>query len=184
MKELYSQIHSALKKDLGVTNDFAVPRITKVNLSVGIGSYIRKGGDKNFEQILENITALTGQKPVVTKARMAVSNFKLRIGDPVGVIVTLRGPKMNDFLTRLVGVTLPRIRDFRGISSSGFDGHGNYTLGIKEVTVFPEVNPDNIGRNHGLQITINTTAKDDLSAYKLFKALGFPFKDEPKVKSS
>jgi large subunit ribosomal protein L5 len=182
MKDLYAQIQPALKKELEIKNNHAVPRVTKVNVSVGIGSYIRKGGDKNFEQVIENLTALTGQKPVINKSRMAVSNFKLRVGDPVGVSITLRGKRMNDFLTRLVGVALPRIRDFRGISSSGFDGNGNYTLGIKEVTVFPEVNPDNISRNHGLQITINTTAKDNLSAYKLLKALGFPLKDEPKAK--
>ncbi len=180
MKALYNKILPEVKKDLGTTNDLAAPRITKVNVSARIGSYIRKGGDKNFEQVIENLTALTGQKPVVNKSRMAVSNFKLREGDPVGVSVTLRGKRMYDFLGRLVHVSLPRIRDFRGISVRGFDGHGNYSLGIKEITVFPEVNPDNVSRNHGMQITIGTTAKDNVAAYKLLKALGFPFKDEPK----
>lgn len=184
MKDLYSKIRPELKKELGIKNDLAIPHITKINVSVGIGSYIRKTGEKNFDQVVENLAALTGQKPVVTKARLAVSNFKLKIGDPVGVTVTLRSNRMNDFLTRLVNITLPRIRDFRGISANGFDGHGNYTFGVKEVTVFPEVNPDNISRNHGVQITINTTAKDDMSAYKLLKALGFPFKDEPKQRNT
>ncbi|MBT5016395.1 50S ribosomal protein L5 [Candidatus Peregrinibacteria bacterium] len=179
MKTLYKKVLPNLKTDLGIKNDHATPQITKVNINVGIGSYVRRG-DKNYDQVIENISALTGQKPVVTKSRLAVSNFKLREGDPVGVVVTLRGKRMYEFLTRLVGVALPRIRDFRGISANGFDGHGNYTLGIKEVTVFPEVNPDNVTRNHGLQITISTTAKDNVSAYKLLKNLGFPFKNQPK----
>ncbi len=177
MKDLYQNAVPQLKNDLGLKNTMAVPRVTKVNVNVGIGSYVR-GGDKNFDTIVDNIGALSGQKPVVTKARMAISNFKLRIGDPVGITTTLRGKRMNDFLTRLVGVILPRIRDFRGISVKGFDGKGNYSLGVKEVTVFPEVNPDNVSRNHGVQMTICTSAKNDYEGYKLLKTLGFPFKDE------
>lgn len=177
MKDTYQKVVPELKKGLGLKNSLAVPRVTQIKVNVGIGSYVR-GGDKNFDIIVDNITAFTGQKPVVNKARIAVSNFKLRIGDPVGVSVTIRGTRMYDFLSRFVNVVLPRIRDFRGISVKGFDGHGNYSMGVKEVTVFPEVNPDNVTRNHGVQITIGTTAKDNYEGYKLLKSLGFPFKDE------
>ena len=162
-----------LEKELGLRNRLAIPRVTKVTLNIGIGSYIRSG-DKNFDPIIENLSLLTGQKPITVKARKAISNFKLREGNPVGLTVTLRGQRMYDFLSRLVNVVLPRIRDFRGISAKGFDGNGNYTMGIKEVTVFPEVNPDNINHNHGLQITIVTTAKNDKEGYALLKAMGFP----------
>ncbi|KKR07798.1 MAG: 50S ribosomal protein L5, large subunit ribosomal protein L5 [Candidatus Peregrinibacteria bacterium GW2011_GWE2_39_6] len=158
-------------------SSMANPKISKVTINIGIGSYVQTG-DKNFEPILSNVAALTGQKPVVAKARKAISNFKLRIGMPVGVTVTLRGKRLKDFLSRLINIALPRIRDFRGISVRGFDGKGNYTLGIKEVTVFPEVNPDNINRNHGLQITIQTTAKTNRQGYELLKGMGFPFRDE------
>lgn len=163
-------------------NPMAAPRITKVNVHVGIGSYIQ-AGEKNFDSVLQNITALTGQKPIVTKARKAISNFKLREGMPVGVDVTLRAKRMQDFVSRLVNIILPRIRDFRGISARGFDGNGNYSFGIKEVTVFPEVNPDNISRNHGVQVTISTTAKTNHEGYLLLKGLGFPFRDEVVDKS-
>jgi large subunit ribosomal protein L5 len=178
MKDLYEKtIVEDLKKALNQKNRMAVPKITKVNMNIRIGSLVR-GGDKNYETVIQNATALTGQKPVVTKARKAISNFKLRIGDPVGIANTIRGPRMYDFISRLVNVILPRIRDFRGISVKGFDGQGNYNLGVKEVTVFPEVNPDNISRNHGVQLTINTTAKNDHEGYLLLKGFGFPFKDK------
>ncbi|EKD93783.1 MAG: hypothetical protein ACD_28C00062G0009 [uncultured bacterium] len=170
-----------MKKVATKENPMAIPRITKVSINVGIGSYIQKGGDKNFDPVIENIKRLSGQKPMITKAKKAISNFKLREGMPVGVAVTLRGPRMNDFLTRLVHIVLPRIRDFRGISARGFDGRGTYTLGIKEITVFPEVNPDNVSRNHGVQITISTTAEKNTEGYLLLKGMGFPFRDEPKA---
>ena len=174
MKTVYQKtVVPMLEKELGLRNRLAIPRVTKVTLNIGIGSYIRSG-DKNFDPIIENLSLLTGQKPITVKARKAISNFKLREGNPVGLTVTLRGQRMYDFLSRLVNVVLPRIRDFRGISAKGFDGNGNYTMGIKEVTVFPEVNPDNINHNHGLQITIVTTAKNDKEGYALLKAMGFP----------
>lgn len=172
------QIVESLKKDMGVKNEMALPRLKKATLNVGIGSYVRNNGDKGYDTVTENIGLITGQKPVVTKARMAISNFKLREGQPVGVTVTLRGERMMDLMMRLVHVVLPRIRDFRGISVKGFDGQGNYSLGIKEITVFPEVNPENLSHNHGVQITVNTSAKNDHEGYLLLKALGFPFKEE------
>lgn len=180
LKEAYKNtIAAQLKKDLGIKNANAVPKLEKIIINVGIGSYVRSG-DKNFDPVVENITSLSGQKPVVVNARISVSNFKLREGQPVGVMNTLRGDNMYEMIERLVHVVLPRIRDFRGITVKGFDGKGNYTLGIKEVTVFPEVNPDNISRNHGLQITIVTSATNDYEGYRLLKSLGMPFKDEVK----
>lgn len=167
-----------LKKALECDNVHALPKLMKVSVNVGIGSYIQKGGDKKFENVIENVTLLTGQKPVVTKAKKAISNFKLREGMPVGISVTLRGERMHDFLQKVVHIALPRIRDFRGISVKGFDGKGNYTLGLKEATVFPEVNPENLNRNHGLQIVIHTSANTNKEGYLLLKELGFPFKDE------
>ncbi|MDP2624602.1 MAG: 50S ribosomal protein L5 [Candidatus Peregrinibacteria bacterium] len=180
MKDTYKKtVVATLKKELKQENEMAIPKLTKVTLNVGIGSYVRSG-DKNFDPVIENITMLSGQKPIVKNARLAISNFKLREGNPVGVAVTLRGDRLYDFVNRLVNVVLPRIRDFRGISVKGFDGKGNYTLGIKEITVFPEVNPDSISRNHGMQITIGTSATNNREGYLLLKNLGFPFKDEIK----
>lgn len=179
MKTLYkSKLVDSLKKELGEKNTMAIPKVLKINVNVGIGSYIQ-AGEKNFDAVVGNLTALTGQKPLVTKAKKAISNFKLREGMANGVTVTLRGQRMYDFLERIVHIVLPRIRDFRGISAKGFDGKGNYSFGIKEVTVFPEVNPDNISRNHGLQITIGTTAQSNWAGYLLLKGLGFPFRDQP-----
>lgn len=181
MKTVYQKkVIPVLKQELGIKNRFAVPRIEKITINIGIGSYIRNA-DKNFDPVIENLTMLSGQKPVIVKARKAISNFKLREGNPVGLMVTLRGQRMYDFLSRLVNVILPRIRDFRGISAKGFDGQGNYTMGLKEVTVFPEVNPDSIIKNHGLQITLKTTAKTNLRGYHLLKTMGFPFRDEVKA---
>jgi large subunit ribosomal protein L5 len=181
MKTTYqTTVIDQLKKDLGRDNVMSIPKLTKVNVCVGIGSFMRSG-DKNYDKVVENMELLTGQKAVVTKARIDVSNFKLRKGNPVGVVVTLRGDKMYDFVDRLVNIVLPRIRDFRGISAKGFDGNGNYSLGIKEVNVFPEVNPENMSRNHGLQITIGTSATNNEEGFALLKGLGFPFKDEVKA---
>ena len=180
MKQHYqTNVIDKLKKDLGRDNVMSIPKLTKVNINVGIGSYLRNSGEKGYEEVVENIALLTGQKPVVTNARLAVSNFKLREGQPVGVTVTLRGQIMYDFVNRLVHIVLPRIRDFRGISVKGFDRQGNYSLGIKEVNVFPEVNPESMGRNHGLQITISSTAKNEQEGYSLLKAMGLPFRDQP-----
>lgn len=169
----YKNILPALKKELNVKNVNAVPRLKKVQLNVGLGSFI--AGKKDYSEVIDNIAAISGQKPVVTKARMAISNFKIKQNQPIGVTVTIRGKRMWDFISKFVNVTLPRIRDFRGIPPKGFDGHGNYTLGIKETTVFPEINPDNMERIHGIQVTIVTSAGNDENGHALLKALGFPF---------
>lgn len=172
-EHFYKNILPALQKDLKAKNVWEVPRITKIKLNVGLGSFI--ASKKDYTQVIENLTAIGGQKPVVTKARKAISNFKIRQNQPIGVTVTLRGKRMYDFLAKLVNVTFPRIRDFRGISPKAFDGHGNYTVGVTETTVFPEINPDSIDKIHGLEITIITTAKNDDDGRKLLIALGFPF---------
>ena len=172
------EVSKELMKELGIKNVNAVPKIKKVSINVGIGSYL--AGSKDYSQVMENVTLIAGQKGVLRKARMSVSNFKLREGMPVGISVTLRGKKMDDFLTKLVNIVLPRVRDFRGISSKSFDKQGNYSLGIKEYTVFPEVNPDDVIKIHGLQVTVETTATNQYEGYLLLKKLGFPFKDEMK----
>jgi large subunit ribosomal protein L5 len=181
-ERFFSEIAPALKKELGVSNVWAVPRMSKVIINVGLGSFI--AGKKDYTQVLETLASVSGQKPVVTKARKAISNFKIKEGQPVGVTVTVRGKRMYDFVQKLVNITFPRIRDFRGISPGGFDGKGNYTVGIRENTVFPEVNPDSIEKIHGLEVTIVTTARSDEKGFKLLKALGFPFmaKKEKKEK--
>lgn len=163
-----------LIKTLGVKNPHAVPRLTAVCINVGIGSMVAAG--KDHEDVVKNITAITGQKPVVTHARKAISNFKLKINMPSGVVVTLRGKRMYDFITKLIHVVFPRIRDFRGISKKAFDGQGNYSVGIKEHTAFPEVTTEDVNKIHGMQITIQTDAGDNKKAYELLKAFGFPFK--------
>lgn len=163
-----------LQKTLGLKSHMAVPKVKAVKVNVGIGTYVT--GGKDFEDVVKNITAMTGQKPVVAKSKQAISNFKLKIGMPTGVSVTLRGKRMYDFLSKLVNVIFPKIRDFRGISKRAFDGHGNYSVGITEHTVFPEMNPDDITKTHGLQVTVVTSAKDDKQGYELLKILNFPFK--------
>lgn len=179
MKDLKSQftedIAPKLKEELGLKNVNAVPKVKKISLNIGIGSIIQ-GQGKDFSHIEENLAKMTGQKPVVTKARKAISNFKIRENVPVGLTVTLRGKRMYDFLSKLINITLPRVRDFRGLSPKAFDGNGNYSIGLKEHVVFPEINPDDVLHLHGVQITINTTAKNDDDARTLFKALNFPFK--------
>lgn len=179
LKEQYDkEIAPSLQKDLGITNKHAIPALKMVKLNVGIGSII--AGKKDYSEIVENLAAISGQKPIVTKARKSISNFKLREGMPVGATVTLRGKKMYDFMNKLINVTFPRIRDFRGVSVRGFDGRGNYSIGIKENTVFPEINPDNADKIHGLQVTIVTSATNNEDGYKLLKAMGFPFQAPPK----
>ncbi len=181
LKEQFEKtILLTLQKDLKVGNIWAVPRVKMIQLNVGLGPFI--AAKKDYSQVVENLTAITGQKPVVTLARKSISNFKIRENMPVGVTVTLRGKRMYDFLNKLINITFPRIRDFRGISPKGFDGKGNYTVGITETTVFPEINPDNLDRVHGLQITIVTSAKNNDHGMKLLQAFGFPFQ-KPKKES-
>jgi len=182
LKQQYDKtIAPALQKELGIKNKFAVPALKSVKLNVGLGPFV--AAKKDYSEIIDNIAAITGQRPVVTKARKAISNFKIREDMPVGIAVTLRGKRMYDFVNKLVHITFPRIRDFRGLPIRGFDGTGNYTVGISENTVFPEINPDNVDKIHGLQVTIVTTAKDNDQGYKLLKAIGFPFQ-APKEKTS
>lgn len=163
-----------LMQTFGVKNPHAVPKIKAVKINVGIGSHVVAGKDP--EDIVKNITTITGQKPIVPKSKKAISNFKLKLNMPSGVVATLRGKRMYDFLSKLINVALPRIRDFRGISKKSFDGHGNYSIGIKEHTIFPEIRAEDVSKIHGLQITIQTNAGNNKKALELLKAFGFPFK--------
>ncbi len=169
------EILPELKKTLGLKNKLSVPRVQKVTINVGMGSYIQKH-NKDYSTIVDNVTMISGQKPVLKNAKKAVSNFKVREGMTIGVSVTLRGKRMYDFLNKLTNVVFPRVRDFRGISHKAFDGNGNYSLGFKEHTMFPEISPDDIINLHGLQVNITTSAKTDEEGLALLTALGFPFK--------
>lgn len=175
IKEIYeSKIRFSLKEELGIKNINAVPKITKVVVNMGVGKAI--ADSKKLEEAENALSIITGQMPVRTKARKSIASFKVRTGMPIGVMVTLRGERMYEFIDRLINVALPRVRDFRGISKEAFDQEGNYSLGIREHTVFPEL----IGKDVvpiGLQVNISTTAKNKQEAQALLKALGFPFKD-------
>ena len=164
----------ALKKEFGYTNPMQVPRIEKVVLNVGLGEAVSNA--KLIEVGCTEIGAITGQKPVVTKARKSIASFKLRQGMPIGVTVTLRRDRMYEFLDRLMNIALPRVRDFRGVSSKAFDGKGNYTLGIKEHIIFPEIAIDKIEKVYGMNICVVTSARTDDEARSLLKYLGMPFK--------
>ncbi|MFW6264516.1 MAG: 50S ribosomal protein L5 [Bacillota bacterium] len=154
----------------------AAPKVEKLVINVGLGD--AKEDQKLLETVVEEMAAITGQKPVVTRAKKSVANFKIREGMPIGVKVTLRGGLMWEFLYKLINVTLPRIRDFRGVSPKSFDGRGNYSLGIKEHTVFPEINIDQIEKVHGLEVSIVTTAETDEEAHELLKLMGMPFREQ------
>ncbi|MBN2307287.1 50S ribosomal protein L5 [Candidatus Peregrinibacteria bacterium] len=163
-----------LQKELGIKNKMAVPRFSKVKLNVGIGTLLKN--TKDYSDVVSNVAKIAGQHPVVTNAKLAISNFKLRKGMPTGITVTLRGKKMYEFIYRLVNIVFPRVRDFRGLNPRSFDGHGNYSIGFKEALVFPEINPDDVLNIHGIQITIGTTAKNDEEGLALLTQIGFPFK--------
>lgn len=172
--EVYkTKVVPELQKKFGYKNVMQVPQLVKINLNVGAGDAISE--PKIIENTVKELEAITGQKPVVVKSRKSVSNFKLREGMSIGVKVTLRNARMYEFLDRFVNVTIPRIRDFRGLSDKSFDGRGNYSLGIKEQIIFPEINVDNISRISGMDITFVTTAKTDEEAFELLKLFGFPF---------
>jgi large subunit ribosomal protein L5 len=172
-KELYEkEIKKSLEADLNIKNPMALPKIVKISVNAGVGRAIADG--KRLEEAEEALRAITGQQPVRTKARKSIAGFKLREGMPIGVVVTLRGEKMYEFLDRMINVALPRIRDFRGIKPNAFDGQGNYSLGIKEHTVFPELTGKDV-TGVSLQINIQTTAKNDDNAQALLRAFGFPF---------
>ena len=162
-----------LQKTLGVKNPMVVPILSKIVVNMGVkNALIDK---KNIEKANTILTQITGQKPKITIAKKAISGFKLRQGDQIGVMVTLRGKKMYDFFTKLVTIILPRFRDFHGVRKESFDGHGNYTLGLVESSVFPEIDIGKVDAIQGLEITIVTTAKDDKSGFALLKTLGMPF---------
>ena len=175
LRKQYSEsIRESLKGTLHLKNVMEVPRIEKIVINIGVGEAI--GDAKKLDAAVADLTAITGQKPVVRRARKSISNFKLREGMPIGASVTLRGDKMYEFFDRLVNVAIPRIRDFRGIPAKSFDGRGNYTLGITEQIIFPEIDYDKIDRIRGMNITIVTTAKTDEEAFELLQAFGMPFK--------
>ena len=175
LKQKYrDEIAAQLKKDFGFTNVHQVPGLVKVVVNTGVGEAARDG--KIIDGAVKDLTAITGQKPQVTNARKSIAQFKLREGQPIGAHVTLRGDRAWEFLDRLVTLALPRIRDFRGLSDKQFDGHGNYTFGLTEQSMFHEIDQDKIDRVRGFDITVVTTAKNDDEGRALLKALGFPFR--------
>ncbi len=177
LKELYQkEIVPALMKSLDMTNVMEVPRVKKVVVNIGLGEALDNA--KSLDAAVGDLTQITGQKPVVTKARKSIAAFKLREGRSIGAKVTLRGERMWSFLDRLMNVALPRVRDFRGISPNAFDGRGNYTLGLREQLVFPEIEYDKIDKLRGLEITIVTTARNDDHGRQLLQMLGMPFTKE------
>lgn len=174
MKEKYvSDIVPALKEKFQYTSVMQVPKLTKIVINKGIGAAV--ADKKLVDQGVEELSLITGQKAVSTKAKIAVSNFKLREGMPIGAKVTLRGEKMYEFLDRLMTVALPRVRDFKGISDKGFDGRGNYTLGVTEQIIFPEISIEKVNKISGMDITFVTTANTDEEAFAMLKAFGMPF---------
>ena len=174
--QLYKEtVAPELFKQFGYKSVMEVPRITKITLNMGVGEAV--GDKKILENAVGDMTKISGQKPVVTKAKKSIAGFKIRDGYPIGCMVTLRGPRMYEFLDRLITVAMPRIRDFRGVAGKGFDGRGNYNLGVKEQIVFPEIEYDKIDALRGMNISITTTAKTDKEARALLAAFKFPFKN-------
>jgi large subunit ribosomal protein L5 len=177
LKERYlNEVVPALKKSLNFSNTMQVPRISKVVVNIGLGEALDNA--KAIDAAVSDLTQIAGQKPVVTKARKSIANFKLREGRAIGVRVTLRGDRMWAFLDRLTNIALPRVRDFRGISPNAFDGRGNYTLGLREQLVFPEIEYDKIDKIRGMEISIVTTARTDEEGRQLLQMLGMPFRKE------
>ncbi|MFZ5439490.1 MAG: 50S ribosomal protein L5 [Myxococcota bacterium] len=168
------EIVPQLMKDLGLKNPMEVPKIEKIVVNMGLGEAL--ANNKLLESAVDQMNAITGQKPVITRSRKAIANFKLREGQAIGAMVTLRGDRMYEFLDRLISVALPRVRDFKGISPKAFDGRGNYTLGVREQIIFPEINYDQIEKVKGLNVSIVTTAKNDEHGLALLKAFGVPFR--------
>lgn len=168
------ELKAKLKEELGIKNVMEIPRITKITLNMGVGAAATD--KKLLDGAVADMTLIAGQKPVVTLARKSIAGFKIRDGWPIGCKVTLRGEQMYEFLDRLISIAIPRIRDFRGFSSKSFDGRGNYSMGLKEQIVFPEIDFDKIDRIRGMDITITTTARTDDEGRALMRAFGFPFK--------
>jgi large subunit ribosomal protein L5 len=177
LKERYqTEVAPALMKTLNLSNVMQVPRVQKVVVNIGVGEALDNA--KSLDAAVGDLTSITGQKPVITKARKSIANFKLREGRAIGVKVTLRGERMWSFLDRMMNIALPRVRDFRGVSADSFDGRGNYTLGFREQLVFPEIEYDKIDKLRGLEVTIVTTATNDDHGRELLHMLGMPFKKE------
>jgi large subunit ribosomal protein L5 len=180
-KEFQTKILPLLKKELKQENDFAVPRLEKVVVNVGLGKAIEN--PDLWKEAEGALSLITGQKPVRTLARKSISSFKIRNGLPIGLRTTLRGKRMYDFVHRLVNVTLPRVRDFRGLDLKSFDGKGNYTIGFKEYPAFPEINPDQVNEIFGLEVIVVTTAKNNREGELLLRLLGFPLKEKKSPKT-
>lgn len=174
LKELYRQeVVPALMKEFGYSNVMQVPRLEKIVLNIGLGEALQN--PRALDSASQDIAVITGQKPIVTRAKRSIANFKVRQGNPIGVTVTVRGERMYELMDRMVNATLPRIRDFRGVSSEAFDGRGNFSLGVREQLIFPEIDYDKVDRIRGLQMTIVTTARSDEEGKRLLQLLGMPF---------
>ena len=174
-----TQVVPTLQTELGRKNALSIPRLEKVVVSMGLGKAIAE--KTRLEVAQKELASITGQRPLICAARKSVSNFKLRQGMKIGAKVTLRGPRMYEFLDRLISVAIPRVRDFRGLEPKGFDGRGNYSLGLTEQTVFPEVDPDKVQFQQGMNITLVTTARNDAEARRLLTLMGMPFRREEKA---
>ena len=175
LKERYQkEVAPAIAKEFGIENPMAVPRLDKIVLNMGMGEAVANA--KVLDTAVEELKAIAGQKPVITRAKKSIASFKLRQGMPIGTMVTLRGDQMYEFFDRLVSIALPRVRDFRGVSPKAFDDRGNYTIGIREQLIFPEIDFNKVDKLRGMNICIVTTARDDDQARSLLKALGMPFR--------
>lgn len=173
LEKYKKEIAPALKEKFNYSSTMQIPKIEKIVLNMGVGDAVSNA--KNLDEAVEELTLISGQKPLITKAKKSIANFRLREGMSIGAKVTLRGDRMYDFLYKLINVSLPRVRDFRGVSSRSFDGRGNYTLGVKEQLIFPEIDYDKVNRVRGLDVVIVTTAKSDEEAYELLAQFGMPF---------
>lgn len=173
-EKYYKEIRAALQAELGLDNVMAVPRLEKIVLNMGLGEATQNS--KLLDPLAADLGSIAGQKPVTTRAKKSVAAFKVREGMPIGAMVTLRGDKMYEFLDRLISVALPRVRDFRGVSTKSFDGRGNYTLGVRDQLIFPEIDISKVEKLKGMNITIVTSARDDNSARALLKQFGVPFR--------
>src|SRR5437870_6840515 len=175
LKERYQkEVAPAIAKEFGIENPMAVPRLDKIVLNMGMGEAIANA--KVLDTAVSELISIAGQKPVITKAKKSIASFKLRQGMPIGVMVTLRGERMYEFFDRLVSIALPRVRDFRGVSPKAFDGRGNYTIGVREQLIFPEIDFNKVDKLRGMNISIVTTARNDEQARALLKGLGMPFR--------
>jgi large subunit ribosomal protein L5 len=173
-EKYHKEIKPALQKELGLENTMAVPRLDKIVVNMGLGEATQNS--KMLDPLVADLAAIAGQKPVTTRAKKSIAAFKVREGMPIGAMVTLRGDTMYEFLDRLISIALPRVRDFRGVSTKSFDGRGNYTLGVRDQLIFPEIDYSKVDKLKGMNITIVTTAKDDNSARALLKHFGMPFR--------